>query len=317
MGKLFGFIKNNKKKILLGLLFYVLFVFLLFPFRDLGVFVSTQVSKATQNQVYLKFDNLSLSMFPAPGLELSNVQVQTVQLPPLSATSLKLYPNIMSLLALKPGFSAQAEGLFDGNVGLSLRAVGANKEGVSKQKITLDASEVQLKKLGDFLKLPMNIEGYVSLEGDVEVDPTFSEQPSGNLDLSGNRVNITSAVVPTQFGPLNLPDTKLQEIKAKVSVGNGDLEIERVQLGTLQDELYAQMRGSIKIQFRSQGQQVAVVPGAFDLVVYIKAKPSFQAKAGVFLSFLDSYKKGEGEYIFRAQGANFYAPPRMSALASY
>lgn len=317
IGKLIDLIKNNKKKILLSFVFYIVFIFFLFPFQDLGVFVSTQVSKATQNQVYLKFDNMSMSLLPAPGFEFSNVLVQTTQLPAVSADSLKIYPNIMSLLAFKPGFSAQASNIFEGQLGLALRGASAGKSGVMKQVIAIDATELQLKKLSDFLKLPMNLEGYISLDADAEVDPGFVDQPVASLNLTGNRISITSAVVPTQFGPLNLPDTKLQEILAKVSMNNGDLEIEKVQLGTQQDELFAQVRGSIKIQLKPQGQQVSVIPGAFDLIVQIKTKPSFQSKAGVFLSFLDSYKKSEGEYIFRAQGANFFAPPRMSPLSAF
>jgi hypothetical protein len=35
------------------------------------------------------------------------------------------------------------------------------------------------------------------------------------------------------------------------------------------------------------------------------------------LSFLDSYKKSEGEYIFRVQGANFFVPPRISSLSAF
>lgn len=317
IGKFLDLIRNNKKKIFLGSIFYILFLVVLFPFQDLGVFVSTQVAKLTQNQVHLKFDNLNLSVTPAPGLIFSNVTVQTVQLPALSAETLKIYPNILGLLALKPGFSAQASNLFDGDISLSLRGASAGKSGQMKQVIAIDADEIQLKKLSDFLKLPMNLEGYVSLEADADVDPGFVDQPNAKLNLNGNRVNITSAVVPTQFGPLNLPDTKLQEIIAKAVLNNGDLEIERVQLGNPQDELYAQMRGSMKIQMKPQGPQVSVVPGAFDFVVQIKTKPSFQAKAGVFLSFLDSYKKSEGDYIFRAQGTNFYAPPRLTALSSF
>lgn len=317
IGKVFSWIRNNKKRIFLFTTAYMLFAFLLFPFQDLGHLVSTQVARLTQNQVYLKFDNLNLSMFPAPGVSLSNVKVQTQQLPAITASHLKLYPNILGLLALKPGFSAKASDIFGGDVSLSLRGGGKATSGAMRQNISLDSHNLLLKKLAEILQLSMNLDGYVSIDTSLDIDPSFSEQPSAVLELTGNRISISSAVVPTQFGPLNLPDTKLQELLIKATLGNGDLEIEKVQIGSKQDELFAQVRGQMKIQMRTVGNQVSVVPGAFDLVVQIVAKESFQSKAGVFLSFLDSYKKGNNEYIFRAQGSNFYAPPKMSAISSF
>ena len=45
------------------------------------------------------------------------------------------------------------------------------------------------------------------------------------------------------------------------------------------------------------------------------------AETGLFLGFLDSYKKSETpqgrEYIFKVSGANFYGPPRMTPANSF
>lgn len=77
----------------------------------------------------------------------------------------------------------------------------------------------------------------------------------------------------------------------------------------------------MNLNFQTAGGQVRVNPGQFDLTIQIKAKPSYQAKAGLFLGFLDSYKKSQNaqgtEYIFKVAGNNFYAPPRITPANSF
>ncbi|MCK6599426.1 MAG: hypothetical protein L6Q37_13755, partial [Bdellovibrionaceae bacterium] len=49
---------NTLSKALLILIFSVIFIFVLFPTKDLSDVVSQNVSKFTQNQFYLEFDNI-------------------------------------------------------------------------------------------------------------------------------------------------------------------------------------------------------------------------------------------------------------------
>lgn len=315
------FLKNNKKKVFLGFVAYVMFLFLLFPFSDLGSFVTTQVAKLTQNQIFVKFEELHFSLIPSPGLELSNVKVQGLQFPQLTTDKLTVAPSIAGLLSFKPGVSLNAEGLFDGDVSLSTRGGSKATSGALKQNISVDAEGIELSKIGGLLNLPMSLDGKMNLETQAVIDPSFSEQPNAQLDLKAVRVNITSANIPTPIGPLNLPDTKLQELILKGQIADGTLNIEKAQIGSPNDELFAQVRGTMNLNFQTAGGQVMVNPGPFDLTIQIKTKPSYQAKAGLFLGFLDSYKKSQSpqgsEYIFKVAGANFYAPPRMSPANSF
>ena len=315
------FIKNNKKKVFLGFVVYLVFLFLLFPFSDLSSFVTNQVAKLTQNQVYLKFDELHFSLIPNPGLELGNVKVQGIQFPPITSDSIVISPSIAGLLSFKPGVNLDAKGLMEGDVSISTRGGSKAKSGALKQNISVEAEGIALSRISTVASLPMNLDGKLNLDTKAVIDPSFSEQPDGTLDLNAVRVSITSANIPTPIGPLSLPDTKLQELILKGQLSNGELNIEKAQIGTPSDELYAQVRGTMNLQFQTAGGQVQVNPGSFDLTVQIKTKPSYQAKAGLFLSFLDSYKKSEStqgnEYIFKVSGSNFYAPPRMTPVNTF
>lgn len=321
IGQLLEFVRTNKKKVFIGFLMYLVFLFLLFPFSDLGALVTTQVAKLTYNQVYLKFDELHLSLLPSPGLQLKNVKVQGLQFPPLTTETLNVSPSIMGLLSFKPGVSLSAKGLFDGDVDVVTSGGSKATSGALKQNISIGAEGIELSKITSVLALPMNMEGKMNLDTKAVVDPSFSEQPEGQVDLKAVRVNITSASVPTPIGPLSLPDTKLQELILKGQLTKGELNIEKAQIGSPQDELYAQVRGTMNIQFQTQGGQVSANPGAYDLTIQIKTKPSYQAKAGLFLGFLEAYKKSESpqgrEYIFKVAGANFYAPPRMTPANTF
>lgn len=318
---LIDFLKNNKKKVFVGFVAYFIFLFLLFPFSDLGSLVTAQVAKFTQNQIFVKFEELHFSLLPNPGLELSNVKVQGLQFPELTTDKLVVSPSIAGLLSFKPGVSLSAEGLFDGDVSVSTRGGSKAKSGALKQNIAVNAEGVELSKLGAVLTLPMSLEGKMNLDTDAVVDPSFSEQPNAQVDLKAVRINMTSASIPTPIGPLALPDTKLQELILKGQMTEGILNIEKAQIGSPNDELYAQVRGTMNLNFQTAGGQVTVNPGPFDLTVQIKTKPSYQAKAGLFLGFLDSYKKSQGpqgsEYLFKVAGSNFYAPPRMTPTNSF
>ena len=316
-----NFLKHNKKKVFIGLVAYFIFLFLLFPFGDLGTFVTTQVAKLTQNQIFVKFEDLKFSLVPSPGLELHNVQVQGLQFPQLTTDRLTVSPSIAGLLAFKPGVSLNAKGLLNGDVSLTTRGGSKATSGATKQNISLEADSIELSKLAVVLGLPMTLEGKVNVDTDAVIDPSFSEQPNANVDLKAVRVNITSASVPTPIGPLALPDTKLQELVVKGQIAEGNLNIEKAQIGVPSDELFAQIKGTMTLNFQTAGGQVRVNPGPFDLTIQIKAKPSYQAKAGLFLGFLDSYKKTQTaqgtEYIFKVAGNNFYAPPRITPANSF
>ena len=80
----FRFLLGNIKKIFLIVLLTIVFLFLLFPLSDLNDWASSQVSKLTQNKVYLQFDQLHLNPFTVT-LGLDQVTIDTPQISGLAS----------------------------------------------------------------------------------------------------------------------------------------------------------------------------------------------------------------------------------------
>src|SRR4051812_34489975 len=92
-------LRNEKKKMLIFLVMTFFFIFVLFPFGDLADFVTAQISKATNNQVFVQFRDPGISLFPGLGFELKDVNVETSFLQPIKAKSITISPSILGLLS--------------------------------------------------------------------------------------------------------------------------------------------------------------------------------------------------------------------------
>ena len=128
--------RNHKKKIVFMFASFVIFTIALFPYGDLGDLVTAKVMDLTQNQVYLQFDDMGISIFPSPGVKLDNVYIESVFLPSLNVKSLALAPSIMGFITLSPGISIRADGFLGGDLSLSAKK---GKE-ISKESFQIDVS---------------------------------------------------------------------------------------------------------------------------------------------------------------------------------
>src|SRR4051812_35387749 len=94
LSPLLNVIRFHKKKVGLFVVLFLVFLYFIFPFNDLGDFVAQKVSEATSGQVFVGFDTLDINLLPEPGIAMSNVQVETPFTPKLTAKNLSLAPNI-------------------------------------------------------------------------------------------------------------------------------------------------------------------------------------------------------------------------------
>ena len=306
---IFYVLRNEKKKILIYFLFTLLFLIVLFPFGDLSDFVTAQISKATNNQVFVQFRDPGFSIFPSLGFELKEVNVETNYLPPIKAGALTIAPSVLGLLTLKPGVKINASKILGGDIDLSLQKSGSN------QIVSIDTENLELN---DVLTLTNNrfpVSGKVSMVASADIDGTFGEQPKAEVELKIANFDLSSDSIATPMGPLNLPPLTLKSVSMKGEVKDGRLQIEQLSAGQSTDEMIATVKGRMDLRVQ-QGMQV--VPGSYDLEIRITAKDSFKQKAGLFLSFLNAYQKpgtdGSTIYAFRIKGNNFYMVPAMSAL---
>ena len=106
----FSLLNRHKLKLVVLSLSTTIFLLLLFPFNDLSDLVTTQVAKMTNNQVYVQFDDMRLSVLPTPGVALDNVYVETPTLSGLKAQEVVATPSIRALIFQEPAGQLTAKG---------------------------------------------------------------------------------------------------------------------------------------------------------------------------------------------------------------
>lgn len=309
----FRFIFSNIRRILLVLLLTVVFIFILFPLSDLNDLVSSQVSKATGNRVFLQFDKLHFNPLTVT-LGMDNVIVETPQISSLTSDKVKVSPSIIAAFQRKPGGSFSASGFLNGEVEVQISPAGvASKGGTDKSKIEVIAQNISLNEARKAAQLTVPLKGQLNLSSQAVADLTFSEQPDMDLNLQINKFELPSTTVSTGFmGAINIPQVTFDKVELKGKLSNGKFQIETGKLGSAKDDLYGEIKGEIGLTLLNMGGQIVPQFGSYNVSVDLKANSSFQQRAGLFLSFLDSSKSMSGstaQYKFRLQGDPAYGNP--------
>jgi type II secretion system protein N len=308
---------NSKLKIFVMLVSVAVFLFLLFPFNDLGDFVSTQVAHVTGNKLFLQFEELKMSLFPTPGMKFQQVYVEAAGFSGVSAQEIKIAPSVSGLISQKPYGSVNAKGLLKGDVQITVKSGSRNENGLERQKIEISAQKLSLQELRDVARLPVMMKGKLDLETSALVDLTFSEQPDMDISLSISQFELPPANVMTPMGPITMPDLKLSSVEIKGRLAGGKLIIENGQIGRDGDELRGTITGNLDLTLSPAGGAITPVLGGYDFKVDLKAKRGFQDRAALFLSFIDNYKSATpegGQYRFRVSAANTMVPPTIGAM---
>lgn len=319
----FRFLKNNFGKFVLGISLTVVFLYILFPFSDLNDLVSAQVSRLTQNRVFLQFENLHINPATA-SVGLEKVYVETPQLS-TSIGEVSATPSIPALIQGKPGGHFSVQGFLKGDIKLSLSPAagtkGDTKDGATrpdKYDVDLVAQNLSLKELKDMAGLSLPLKGQLNVSTQAVADITFIEQPEGEITLSINRFELPpSSMALGDMGRVNLPEIKLTQIELKGKLQNGQFIIESGKIGTSKDDFYGDIKGDLSLTLRNQGGQVVPLIGAYNISLDLKANHAFRERAKFFLGFLDGYKRDlpEGaQYKFRVQAQTMGMPPQFTSL---
>jgi type II secretion system protein N len=310
----FNIFRYHKRKIFLLASLYSFFLYLLFPFNDLGDLVASKVSEMTGGQVFVNFDTLNLSIIPQPGLALTNVNVETAFTPKLTAKSLSVAPNVTGLLTFKPGVSIYAEELLGGDVSLSTRGSGKTAAGKMKQKLSLELENLNLSEIAKLAQLPMRLTGNISGNMESNFDMDFSEQPTGTLQLQASKVVLPDSSINTPIGPLALPKLNLNDIVLESKADKGVFEISKFVVGKPGGDLYASVTGRMDMRITKSGAEVYPQMGQYDLIVRLQVGEAFKQKMGMYLGILQAYQNAANSYAFRMMGQNMYAPPNISKV---
>lgn len=307
---------NSKLKILVMFFSALVFLFVLFPFNDLGDLVSSQVSRLTANRLFLQFEELKMSLFPTPGVKFEQVYVEAAGLSGVSAKEIKFAPSISGIIAQKPYGSVNAKGLFKGDVLISVKSGSRTEAGLERQKLEISAQKISLQDLHDMTRLPVMMKGNLNLETIAMVDLTLSEQPDVDVNLSVSQFELPPANVMTPMGPLTMPDLRLSSIEIKGRLAGGKLIIESGQIGKDGDELRGTVSGNLDLSLTNVGGAITPILGGYDFKLDLRAKRNFQDRAALFLSFIDNYKTATpdgAQFKFRISAASTMIPPTIGA----
>ena len=294
-----GIFRTQKLNIFLVFVFAGLFFVLMFPFNDLSDLATTKISDASGGSVYLQFDKMAVNFLPL-GLQLENVSVENAQLPAINLSSLSVSPWIVGALVAKLGGTVDATGLFKGNVHLVVHE-GSKTGGTGKtEEVELQADEVALPLVSEYLRssniLALNLQGSLSINGNVTVDPTFKDQPKGTLGANAVSFALPGQSVMTTMGPLQTPPLKLGAVQFKGKLGGGRLEIEDMTFGGKNLDLGGKIKGELGVMFQADGRGgIQPVISTYDLHIDLNASknfmdPSVNPASGLIGGFLGQFR---------------------------
>lgn len=315
--KLLRSIPQNKGKIGIFLVSVLVFLFMLFPFDDLGDLVSTQVSQLSNNSLYIQFQRLKVSLFPTPGLKMEKVFFESLSTPALTIEQLKITPTPSSLFYKKPYGYVGAQGILGGDLNLSFRPGPKSESGTEREKIEIQAEKISLFDLRKLGSWPLNLRGNLDLNLEAVADLAWKEAPEVEFNLKLDKLEIPPNSVNTALGPLMLPELKMRELRGQGRLSGGNLVVEKLTLGQDGDEIQGEIKGSLGVTLENRGGMPHPVIGSYSFDFNLKAKKSFLDKASSFLFMLDPYKNPTpdgAQYRFRLSGNGTFGVPSLSSL---
>jgi type II secretion system protein N len=308
---------QQKKRFLLTLLATLVFLFLLFPFGDLSDLVTGQVSKLTQNQVFVQFQDMRISFFPETGLALDQLHLEAASLPPIKAEELVFTPSISSLIFQKPAGAIAAKGILKGEIEASLSPGKKSDNGVERQQVTIRAQRINLAELKNLANLPIPMNGTADLNADSQVDLTFQEQPEVEIALKIDKLQIPSFTAQTPIGPWPLPELSVSTVELKGRLSAGRFIIETGTVGGASDDLSGTIKGNFGFSILPQGERFIPMMGAYQIDLDLKIRRKLHDQLKTALGMLDQYQTPieDGAALrIRLSGADTINPPSMSQL---
>ncbi len=314
---LLSWILQQKYKIALISFLTTVFLFVLFPYGDLSDLVTSLVAKNTNNQVYVKFENASVSLVPA-GVQLEKPLIETAAFPALEADFLTFSPNLKSVIFKKPGGSLMAQNFWGGNVEGSLSPGPTSEAGNELSKISFEGRSISLEKIVDFFNSPVRLQGRADLLTSGSVQLAFLEQPDLDLDFKVSGFNfLTSQINHAQFGNVILPEFKLSSATLKGRLSGGQLLISQAVLGSAQEEMFGQIKGKLALNIVNQRGRIVPEIGEYNVDVDLTLKRQLHDKLSLFLLLASGYKTDTpagARYRFKISGVGPAGIPSFSKL---
>ncbi len=331
ISKVLGLIKNlfkyHKLKMFLVWVSALVFLVILFPYSDLADFTTAQVSKMTQNQVFLSFDDMSIGLVPTPSVDLEKVQVETAQVSGLKVGSLSIAPSIAALLSFKKGVSVNAKGLLKGNLDLTYKegdaVKGKGKDKFKEQLIDASFEKVNLAEIEKLVALPVKLKGSATGELEVNIDPTFFTQPDGTTEINVKNFVMPAGSINMNGLPVEIPEIMFKEVKLKGRLAGSSFVLQEGLLGKPTDEINGKLKGKMTIKLSRRGPRVVPNFGSYNININLNISKQKESEL-YFLALLeDQFKQKTNKGIRVLMGVSgakmskFGPPPKMKPIQAF
>ncbi|MCO5113879.1 MAG: type II secretion system protein GspN [Bdellovibrionaceae bacterium] len=304
--------KFHKFKIFLVFFFTLIFIVVMFPYREISEIISNQISKATRNQVQMSFEDIGLSLYPF-GISAKNVYIATPNLTtPLFVQRVYITPSILSLLSLKPGGSFRAENIWGGNITATLTHQGqghSNNKDSKVARIELALDKIDVGEVLNWMQAPAKLSGKISGKSDLRLDLMALDHPRGSFNFSGTNVELPS-VISMQGMDLMLPEGQFKRLALVGQLQNGKMNLTEGALGQPNDVIYGKVKGQMDLTTRKMGASITFVPGPYDFNFDLNFNKDAESKLGTMIGTVLLNNKGGrsatldggARYIFSLSG---------------
>ena len=307
--------RYHKLKMLVVILFTFIFAIWILPATDLSDIVANQVTRATG--IYTQLDSLGLAFNPAPGIHADNLVVEPMNMPAVKVEGADVFVSLMSAILGKQSASAQLSGLFKGNISVDFNEGDKLKSGERLKLITLNSSGVNLEDVSDYLRnaglLSLSLHGALNMENvNLNVDPTFADQPSGAVHMNIAGFTMPAQTLQTQLGPLETSPLNLGKLTVKANLKDGQIDLSELNFGGVKDGLTGKINGQIQMRMQRMGASVSPLLTNYKLQVDLTVPKAFLSgnpTMGMAFTLLDGmvgrFKKetaNEVKYNFAASG---------------
>jgi type II secretion system protein N len=321
----FRFLLKHKWKISLVFLATTFFLLFLFPLGDLNDFISSKISQATNNKVFLQFDEMHLNPLTST-LGLDKVTLETEDIDHLQIDKLTATPSLFALLKKQPGGQISAEGLLGGNLNLKLSPSSAalknadskTETSLQKSDIELTLEKISLKEIKKTFALHFPISGTLEATATLNIDPAFIDQPEGDITASLKKFELqTSTVNLPSLGSLNLPEIKFSTVEFKGKLQGGRFLIETAKLGSPTDDFFGTLKGDVAVTIQNMNGQMIPIVNSYNLSIDLLAKSAFKDRTSILNLISDNYKteeSGSTRYKFKLVSTGPGLPPVFSPM---
>jgi type II secretion system protein N len=295
---------------------FIIFSFLLFPINDLRSVISQRISAATQNQVSLEFSEINLNIIPKPSLELQKVSLSTPQFSTLKMSSLQISPSILGLITFKPGVSLSGEDLFGGNFDFSLRSGSSNAQSQTKQIIQINAKNLALDEILQFLNTGFKGSGNLQLTVDSDLDPS-GQDTEATVKIDSRDIKLPENTIPSQLGSVGVPPMQISVLQLEGELKKNKFRITRGVIGRDGDTVNGSIEGTIDVRVMAGPQGPQIVPTGYDLILRLRLQNTFLnnfALKPVIDGFKSSQTDRDSVFNLSLSATSMRSPPQITKI---